>query len=73
MKLVQACLYAGNTLQRRFDRRGGAMKHVQLGLCASSDQESSLHHCGGPVKLVQSCLCVREASYNAVLTSKVAL
>ena len=34
------------------------MKHVQVCLCASTDQESSFHHCGGPVKLVQACQCV---------------
>ena len=31
VKLVEACLCVGNTLQRRFNRRG--------------DQESSFHHC----------------------------
>ena len=56
VKLVQACLCAGNTLQRRFNRRRDAMKHVQACLRARKDLESSFHHCGGPVKLVQTCL-----------------
>ena len=55
--LVQACLCAGNTLQLRFIRQGGAMKHVQNCLRASAYQESSFHHCGSPVKLVQAGLC----------------
>ena len=33
------------------------MKHVQARLSARKDRESSFHHCGGPVKLVQACLC----------------
>ena len=33
------------------------MKHVQACLSARKDGESSVHHCGGPVKLVQTCLC----------------
>ena len=28
LKLVQACLCAGKTLQRRFNRRGGVLKYV---------------------------------------------
>ena len=57
VKLVQACLCAGSTLQRRFNRRRDAMKQVQACLNARKDLESSFHHCGGPVKLVQACLC----------------
>ena len=57
MKLVQACLYAENTLQRRFNRRGRAVKHVQAYLSASKHGESTFHHCGGPLKLVQACFC----------------
>ena len=34
------------------------MKHVQACLSARKDGESSFLHCGGPVKLVQTCLCV---------------
>ena len=34
------------------------MKQVQACLCAREDRESSFHHCGGPVRLVQACLCV---------------
>ena len=33
------------------------MKHVQSSLRARKDQESSFHHCGGLVKLVQACVC----------------
>ena len=51
-----ACLCARNTLQRRFNRRG-AVKHVQAGLSAAKDVESSFHHCESPVKLVQACIC----------------
>ena len=46
----------GNTLQRRFKRRRGAMKHVKSCLRASKGGESSFHYCGGPVKLVQASL-----------------
>ena len=64
VKLMQACLCARNTLQRRFNRRGGAVK--QACSSVSKDGESSFHHCGGPVKLVQACLCA-ENTLNAVL------
>ena len=57
VKLVQGCLYAGNTLQRCFKRRRGAVNHVQACLSARNDLESSFHHFGGPVKLVQACFC----------------
>ena len=57
MKLVQASLCAGDTLQRHFNRRGGAVKHVHDCLSASKDRESCFHRCGGPVKLVQAFLC----------------
>ena len=33
------------------------MKHVQTYLSAREDRKSSFHHCGGPVRLVQDCLC----------------
>ena len=56
VKLVQACLWAGNTLQRHLNRRGGAVKNVQACLNVRKDLESSFHHCGGPVKPVQACL-----------------
>ena len=56
MKLVQACLCAKNTLQRRFNCRGGALKHVQACLRSSKDGESIIHHCKSPVELVQACL-----------------
>ena len=32
------------------------MKLVQACLSVRKDLESSFHHCGGPVRLVQSCL-----------------
>ena len=39
------------------NRRGGAVKHVQICLSASKDRDSSFHHYGGPVKLVQAFFC----------------
>ena len=57
VKLIQACLSAGNVGHRRFNRRGGAVKHVLGCLCARKDLESRFHHCGGPVKLVHACFC----------------
>ena len=33
------------------------VKHVQAFLSAREDRESSFHHCGGPVTLVQAGLC----------------
>ena len=33
------------------------MKLVQACLSAKEDRESSFHHCGGLVMLVQACLC----------------
>ena len=45
------------------------MKHVQACLCARKDVESSLHHCGCPVKLEQACLCA-ENTLNAVLNTE---
>ena len=33
------------------------MKFVQACLIAREDRESCFHHCGGPVRLVQDCLC----------------
>ena len=32
------------------------MKHVQACLSAREERENNFHHCGGPVRLVQSCL-----------------
>ena len=37
------------------------MKHVSACLCAREDRESSFHHFGGPVRLVQACLCAGKA------------
>ena len=39
------------------NRRDGAVQHVQTCLNAIKDRDSSFHHYGGPVKLVQACLC----------------
>ena len=71
MKPVQACLCAENTLQRRFNRRGGAVKHVQACLSASKDGEPSFHNCGSPVNLLQACLWaeVQEKIEKAVFTT----
>ena len=33
------------------------MKHEQACFSARKDLESSFNNCGGPVKLVQACLC----------------
>ena len=33
------------------------MKHVRACLRAREYRESSFHHCGGTVSLVQACLC----------------
>ena len=35
----------------------GDVNHVQVCLSAKKDSESSFHHCEGPVKLVQACVC----------------
>ena len=43
------------------------MKHVQSCLSARKDPESSFHHCGSLVKLVQACVCA-EGLAKAVLT-----
>ena len=32
------------------------MKHVQACLSAREERENSFHRCGGPVRLVHSCL-----------------
>ena len=56
VNLVQACVWAGNTLQRHFSRRGNGLKHVQACLSTSKDGLCSFHQFGGPVKLVQACL-----------------
>ena len=33
------------------------MKLVQACLSVRKELEGSFHHCGGPVRLVQACLC----------------
>ena len=45
------------------------MKFVKSCFSGSEDQESSFQHCGGPGRLVQSCLCAGKTC-NAVLTSE---
>ena len=52
---MKRCEQSGS---RRFNCRGGAVKHVHSCLSGSKDWQSSFHHCGNPVKLVQACLCV---------------
>ena len=32
------------------------MKHVEASVSARAYRESSFHHCGGPVRLMQACL-----------------
>ena len=54
MKLVQACLNAGEMKKAYFLFRGGPVKLVQACLSARKDGESSFHHCVGLVKLVQA-------------------
>ena len=44
------------------------MKHVHPCLTARNDQESSFHHCGSPVKLVQAGLRVRRNLETAFTT-----
>ena len=48
------------------------MKLVQACLSVRKDLESSFHNCGGPVKLVQDCLC-GERQDKIVLTTEEAL
>ena len=43
VKLAQALCWAGNALQRHFNRRG-AVKDVQASLSARKDRESSFHN-----------------------------
>ena len=33
------------------------MKYVEACLSAREDRENSFHRCGGPVRLLQACLC----------------
>ena len=44
MRMVQACLCAVKTSIRRFNLRGGTLKHVEASLSATDDRESSFHH-----------------------------
>ena len=48
------------------------MRLVQACLSARDVRESSFHHCGGPVRLVQACLCAGNPD-QAVLTSEYVL
>ena len=36
------------------------MKYVEACLSAREDRESCFHHGGGPVRLVQACLCAEQ-------------
>ena len=54
MSLVQACLCEGKT---RFNLRRSAVKHVEASVSVRAYRQSSFHRCGGPVRLVQACLC----------------
>ena len=45
------------------------MEHFQACLGAREDRESSFHHCGGPVRLVQACLCAGNPD-KLVITSE---
>ena len=40
------------------------MKHVQACLRAREYRESSFHHCGGSVSLMQACLCEGKTRFN---------
>ena len=69
MKLEQACLCVGSTIQRRSHRRRGAVEHVQACVSANKDRET--------VFTTEEVLCswckpvyVRETPYNAVLTAE---
>ena len=71
VKLMQTCLCAGNTLQRRFNRSVRAVNYVLACLSASKGRGSSSHHCGGPVKLLYTSLimCGKHPK-NAVLPAQ---
>ena len=45
------------------------MKHVQACLSSREEPESSFHHCGSPLRLVQTCLSAGNPD-KAVLTSE---
>ena len=40
------------------------MKHVQACFSTREDRESSFHHCGSPVRLVQACLYAGKTCYR---------
>ena len=46
------------------------MKHVRACLSAWKGLQSSFHHCGGPVKLVQACLYAGETD-NVITVEEV--
>ena len=69
MQLMQTCLYTGNTLQRRFNRQGGAVKRVQACSNASKDGETVF-----TIEVLCSWykpVYVRETAYNSVFTGAV--
>ena len=45
------------------------MKHVQAGLSAREDRESSFHRCGGTLRFLQACLCAENPD-KAIYTSQ---
>ena len=53
-------------LKGGFHCRGSAVKQEQACSNSSKDGESSFHHCGGPVKLVQACLWYDTAVLSTV-------
>ena len=67
--LVQACLNAGKTCQRRFNLQGSAVKHVQACLSSIEERESNFPRCESAVSLVQACLYAGQPD-NTVLTSE---
>ena len=47
------------------------MKYVHACLIASEDRESSFHCSGGPVRLVQACLCAANADKVVYVPEKI--
>ena len=45
------------------------MKHVQTCLSDREDRASCFHHCGRPVRLLQTCICAGNPD-KGVLTSE---
>ena len=64
VKLEQACLCVGSTLQRR---RGGAVKLVPTCLCAGNILKSRFKRGGGAVKHVQAFISSRKDGESCFL------